>query len=80
MEQGLELVDVWALHEVRWVQRHVEPARHRQLLETVDPVVWLLVNGHVHGKLLRIEVEHDSLLTEAESGERPSDHIVDIIV
>ena len=80
VKQGLELVDVRALHEVRWVKRHVKPAWHRQLLETVDTVVWLLVNSHVHGKLLRIEVEHNSLLTEAESRECPSDHIVYVIV
>ena len=80
VEQGLELVDVGALHEVGRVERHLEPARHCQLLEAVDTVVGLLVDGHVHGELLRIEVEHNSLLTEAESGERPSDHIVYVIV
>ena len=80
MEERFEFVDVGALHEVGRVEGHLEPARHGQVLVTVDAVVRLLVDGHMHIESRRIEVKHDGLLFEAEAGEGTGDHFVDIVV
>ena len=82
VEQRLELVDVGALHEVRWMERYFEPLGHCELLVAEDALVLLtvLINGHVHLECSRVEVEHDGLFAEAESRQSPSDHVVDVVV
>ena len=50
------------------------------MLITVNTIVWLFIDGHVHCESGRIEIEHDGLLLEAEARQSTSDHFVDIVV
>ena len=80
VEQGLQPVDVGALHEVGWVERNLEPLGHCKLLVAIHPIVWLFIDGHVHVEGRRAEVEHHGLLGEAETRECSSDHILNVVV
>ena len=80
VEKCLQLIDVGTLHEVRRVNRHFEPARHCELLVAVHAVVWVFVDRHVYVEGRRVEVEHDSLLTEAEAAESAVNHFIYVVV
>ena len=82
MDQSLQFVDICALHKVWRVEWHLEPLRYGQLLVAAHTTILflLLIDEHVHVESCWIEVKHDDLFAETESGTCTEGHIFQIIV
>lgn len=83
VEESQKIVHVVSLHEIRSLQRKVEPTGHSDRFVTAN--VWaffweVFLNLHVDLVSVRVEVEHDRLLEESVLVVNPGGDFVQVLV